>query len=360
MPILHAGKPLGVLDIQSPSQDAFTKNDVLVMETLAKQIGVGLNNAWMYEQTKREIRERLKAETALQQSEALFRNAFEAADHGMALVALDGRWLQVNQTLCDILGYPESELLTLDVPHILDPAFTEVNTNLLRQLIKGEIKSLRTENRYFHKDGHVVWVYISATMVRDNAHNPLYVVVHIMDISERKKAERLLRWLSRAVEQSPDIVLIINTAHEIEYANPKFEQVTGYALADALGMKAFSLYEDNSQEMQAEITAALAAEGEWRSERRHLKQDGSWYWAAISVSPIKNNQGNVIHYLVIQQDVTEQKRFEEAIQHTQKLKSLGVLAGGIAHDFNNILTAIMSQNSLALMKLSAASPFAHI
>jgi diguanylate cyclase (GGDEF)-like protein/PAS domain S-box-containing protein len=148
---------------------------------------------WLGVQT--DITERKQAEEALRESEQRLRASFEDAGIGMALVATDGRWMEVNRSLCEILGYAEEELLEKTFQEITHPDDLHNDLEKLRRLLAGEIRTYKGEKRYLHKEGHVVWVLLSVSPVHDKDGEPLYFVSQIQDISERKRMEeRLQHW----------------------------------------------------------------------------------------------------------------------------------------------------------------------
>jgi PAS domain S-box-containing protein len=140
-----------------------------------------------------DVTERKKTEQALRESEELFRSAFETTAQGMALVGLDGRWLNINDALCTITGYSHEELLAIKFQSITHPDDLETDMENLRQLLAGEISTYQREKRYVHKQGHIVWVLLSVAMIRDPDGSPLYFVTQVQDVSGRKVAEEQLR-----------------------------------------------------------------------------------------------------------------------------------------------------------------------
>ncbi len=140
-----------------------------------------------------DITDKKRSEEVLMESESRFRNAFDASAIGMALVALDGRWLKVNQSLCESIGYPEAELLTKTFQDITHPDDLENDLEHLKRLVNDEIPYYHIEKRYFHRDGYTVWVLLCVSMVRDARGYPLYFVSQIEDITERKLLEERLQ-----------------------------------------------------------------------------------------------------------------------------------------------------------------------
>jgi two-component system sensor histidine kinase UhpB len=140
-----------------------------------------------------DITERKRTEEALRLSIATFRSAFEYAAIGKALVAVDGRWIEVNRALCEIVGYSEQELLGLTFQAITHPEDLDTDLAYVRQMIAGQIRTYQMEKRYFHKQGHVVWILLSVSLVRDPDGQPLYFISEIQDITDRKRMEEALR-----------------------------------------------------------------------------------------------------------------------------------------------------------------------
>jgi diguanylate cyclase (GGDEF)-like protein/PAS domain S-box-containing protein len=140
-----------------------------------------------------DINERKLAEAKLQESEEQFKSAFEHSTIGMALVACDGRFLQVNTCLCQLVGYAEDELLRRSFQDITHPDDLQRDLGLLQQLLAGEIASYTMEKRYLHRDGTVVLAKLAVALVRDKSGKPRHFISQIEDITERRRAEEWQR-----------------------------------------------------------------------------------------------------------------------------------------------------------------------
>src|SRR5438105_548771 len=121
-----------------------------------------------------------------------FRSAFDYAAIGMALVSTEGRWLQVNRSLCQILGYSEKELLTTDFLAVTHPDDLPTALSNIGQLLRGKVQASQMEKRYINKSGHEVWVHWSVSMVRDQYSKSVHLIFQIQDITDRKLAEQQL------------------------------------------------------------------------------------------------------------------------------------------------------------------------
>jgi PAS domain S-box-containing protein len=126
-------------------------------------------------------------------SEERFRNAVEYSAIGMSLVAPDGRWVKVNPALCKIVGYTQEELLARTFQDITHPDDLAGDLVQVGELLAGRITHYSMEKRYFHQTGRIVWILLNVSLVRDLTGEPLYFVSQIMDITERKQAEGLMR-----------------------------------------------------------------------------------------------------------------------------------------------------------------------
>ncbi len=129
----------------------------------------------------------------LKESEQRFSEAFEHAPIGIALVLPDGRWLKVNRALRELVGYSEEELLKRTFQDITHPDDLDLDLEVVRRMIEGEIRSYQMEKRYIHAEGHVVPVFLDVSLARDTDGRPLYFIAHIQDIGARKATEERRR-----------------------------------------------------------------------------------------------------------------------------------------------------------------------
>lgn len=143
--------------------------------------------------SSRDVSRRKQADAKLRESEQQFRLAMANAPIGMALVGLDGSWLEVNERLCQIVGRTREELRRLRFQDLTHPEDLDADLTQMRQLFVGDIDHYTMEKRYFHADGHIVWVLLSAAFVRDDDGVPRYGIAQLQDITLRKRWEEDLR-----------------------------------------------------------------------------------------------------------------------------------------------------------------------
>lgn len=127
----------------------------------------------------------------LKASEETFRSAMDHASIGMALVSLEGGWLRVNGALCDLIGYDEEELLKTNFQAITPPDDLGTDLELLQKVLRNEIQTYQMEKRYFHKNGHIIWVLLSVSLVRHPDGKPKHFISQIQDITERHEMDKM-------------------------------------------------------------------------------------------------------------------------------------------------------------------------
>ncbi|MGH6646909.1 PAS domain S-box protein [Aquabacterium sp.] len=193
-----SGTPLGTLCVIDRQPRQPTEMQLHALEDLAS-----LLRSEIAQRERRLTVRRVSREVigALQDSDAFFRVTFEQAAVGMAMVDLSGTWLRVNQKLADILGYTPDELKNLTFQDITHPADLDQDLGLVNQLVRGEASQYQLEKRYRRKDGGIVWVNLTVSLVRDGEGVPQYFVSVIEDIDARKQAQNSLLALRRDLEQ---------------------------------------------------------------------------------------------------------------------------------------------------------------
>ena len=168
--------------------------------------------------------------------------------------------------------------------------------------------------------------------------------------NSRKQAEDELRKLSRIAEQSPVAIVTTDLDGKIEYVNPRFVQVTGYTVDEVIGCNPSILKSGETAGVVYEnLWQTILAGNVWEGNFCNKKKTGELFWEHSTISPLRNADGEITHFIAIKEDITNRIEVMDQLLHSQKMQSIGQLAGGVAHDFNNILSII--NGYICLMQL---------
>jgi len=266
-----------------------------------------------------DITSRQAMEKALKASEQRFRDTLENAPIGMAVAELGGKFLQVNQALCNVLGYQREELLQLSFTEITHPDDLEISYANVEKTLHGDIDSYQMEKRYIRKDGRQVWVQLSVSIQYDDAGAPQYLIGQIEDITESKLAKQALRESEerfRLISTSAkDAIIIIGSTEEITYWNPAAENIFGYPASEALGKNMHKLitpshHRDDAHRGFAHFrTSGEGAVIGKTLELTALRQNGEEFPIELSISAFKiKDQWQA---LGIVRDISARKKAEQ-------------------------------------------------
>jgi len=182
-----------------------------------------------------DISKRKAMEQALNESEDRFEIAFDNAAVGMALVSVEGRFLKVNRSLCEIVGYSEEELLSITFQSITHPDDLDENLKYMEKLLTGEMRNYHMEKKYIHKTGQIVWIMLSVALIRDAHGSSMYFIAQIQDITKRKEVEEELRSAKQEAERAREkaerlastdyLTGILNRRAFMDRLNEEFERM---------------------------------------------------------------------------------------------------------------------------------------
>lgn len=163
--------------------------------------------------------------------------------------------------------------------------------------------------------------------------------------------------LNAALEQAAECVIITDTEGVIIYVNSAFEKVTGYSMSEVIG-KTPNILKSNEQSpsLYKDLWKTITDKKIWIGRFVNKCKDGSCYTETATISPVLDENNNIINYIGVKRDITEELKLEKQYHQSQKMESVGLLAGGVAHDFNNILTAIIGYAELSKLKIANDSP----
>lgn len=251
----------------------------------------------------------------------------------------DADWtmMYVSEGCVSVTKYLPEELIENRVTsygNIIDPRDRANVNRIIEEAIESNTH-FTIEYRIVCKDNSTKWVLEQGLAIYDDTGSCLYLDGIVTDISERKITEQEQAKLSTAVQQTDDLIIITDIHGNIEYTNPAFESVTGYSLDEAKGKNPRILKSGKqSEEFYQNLWHDLKSEKVWRGRFINKKKDGTHYIAEVTISPIRDQQGDLINYIGVQRDITHETELEKNLRQAQKLEAMGTLAGGIAHEIN--------------------------
>lgn len=296
--------------------------------------------------------------------QSLLKHAFDNAPIGMALLAPDGFFVKVNKSLCSVLGYGEGELLWMDFRMLTHPDDLEFGVLLVHETLEGLRESFQVEKRYIHKQGHVVWAQLTASLLRDEDRVPLFFIVQIQNITDRKHAESLAQSMyDRLLQQEEAFRIISESAHDIIsytdpegvclYVSPSVQSVLGYAPEEWIGVSLIPYYHpDDILKVSSHLPFSKVMSFTYRM--RH--KQGHYVWFESTVTSIHGKDGKLEKYLGIGRDITERKSLEEALRKSEEnLKIAQTIAHIGSWDWDIVRDEIMwSDEMYALFEIEPA------
>ncbi len=302
-----------------------------------------------------EITERKQAEEALRASEARYRRLFESAHDGILILhAETGMVVDVNPFLVELLGFSREELLGKKVWEL--GVFNDALSDEASLAALNEKGYLRYENVTLEtKDGRRVDVELVSTVYQVSHDN--VVQCNLRDISARVRAAESHARLATAVEQAAEAIVITDPVGSILYVNPAFERSSGYSRDEALGQNPRILKSGKHDgDFYAELWTVLRRGDVWSGHFINKRKDGTLFEEEATISPVRNTAGQVVNYVAVKRDVTNEMQLAQQLFQAQKMEAVGRLAGGVAHDFNNLLAVIVGYGEIVGRRLPDGDP----
>ncbi|MBD2439471.1 PAS domain S-box protein [Nostoc sp. FACHB-110] len=259
----------------------------------------------------RDLEARVEQRTLeLQESEAELRAIFNQAAVGIKLETLDGRFIKVNQKLCDILGYSQAELMNKTFWDVTHPEDVDDHQSILQKLINGDINTFSIEKRCLHKNGDFIWVNLTVSLIRDLTGTPIYSVGIVKDIRHQKQAEEELKRQFAAVEAAIDGIAILRQ-DTYTYVNQAHVEMFGYQHPEELiGQSWQEIYNPlEINRFQTEVFTALNHQKHWRGETIARRKDGSHFEEEVSLTI--SDQGDLI---CVCRDISQRKEAERLLE----------------------------------------------
>lgn len=297
---------------------------------------------------------------SLAESEERYRILFNSGNdaifvHELTTGNLPGKFIEVNDVACQVLGYTRAELLDLCAHDISSNAAEETRDVPAIMACLLENKHVLFDRVLVTREGTRILFEINSHLFELRGQPTVLSIAR--DITERKKVEKERKRLLAAIEQVAESVMIADTDWIVRYVNPAFERISGYSQEEVIGEHS-SILRSGRHEKQffRAMQDTLSLGNVWRGRIITRKKAGDFYEAETTVSPLRDGLGKVINYVCVMRDVTHEVQLERQLRQAQKMEAIGTLAGGIAHDFNNILASIMGFTEMAIEDLPVDSP----
>jgi PAS domain S-box-containing protein len=305
------------------------------------------------------IGRRHHVQRALRESEERLELALAATGLGLwdwdnqtGEIVFDKRW-------CEILGHSQGELDAkyptweqrvheADKPSVMEKLNAHLN---------GQTRFFESEYRMRTKKGNWRWILSRGKVVKRTKNGlPLRTIGTNQDITARKVAEEERLRLVTAVEQASESIIITDAEGIIQYANPAFDTVIGHSRREALKTDVCELLGAPAGSSLRQLVNERVKQGEvWQGHLTTRRPDQSIMEMEATISPVRNDSGQVENIVFVQHDVTHELELERQLRQNLKMEAIGTLAGGIAHDFNNILSGILGYAQLLQMALPTGS-----
>ncbi len=302
-----------------------------------------------------DITARKKAEKALQESEEKYRNIITLAPVGFYQTLGDGSFSFANQAFAEILNYRNIEELkkkaNMENVYFHEGQRDEL-INKYDKLRYGQVQNVEVLLK--KKGGESVWVLLTSKANKNEKGETESYDGFVIDISGRKENEAEIMKLKHAIEQSPANIVITDKEGKIQYTNPAFTETTGYQPEEVMGQNPRILQSgEHDRDFYRKLWETISKGSNWIGEFKNRKKDGGYYWESSIISPVLGNEGDIVNYIAIKQDITEQKKAErelirakEKAEQSDKLKS--AFLASMSHELRTPLNAIIGFSDLLL------------
>jgi PAS domain S-box-containing protein len=262
---------------------------------------------------------RKEAEQCIRESDERFREVFEHALVGICIVGMDMRFTQTNAAFCSMVGYSEAELLETSWMKLLHPDDLASSQQKMKQLIEEPNGCVEEEHRNIHRCGQVVWVRVRVSLVQKEDGSPSYFLIHVEDITERRKAAEAMRESEERfrimADGCPMPMWVTNAQNGIQFINRAFREFCGTVCEQVEGDKwRLLVHPDDAPNFFGESLRARQGHIPFRAELRVRRADGEWRWIAAFVEPRFSPSGELLGHVGLGVDITERKQAEEERQ----------------------------------------------
>lgn len=296
---------------------------------IANGVLISLLSAAMHNSRAREIQrwqELLSTQSRLQQSETRFQATFEQAAVGIALVSPDGKWLRVNQRLCDMVGYQADELMNMTFQQVTHPDDLFIDQSYVAQMLAGKRPHYTLEKRYLRKGGEVLWVTLTVALVRDLNGEPDYFISIIEDNQQRKETEEALCRNEVILRESQHLAKIGNwrwhIADDTHFWSQEIYRIYGRdpALPPAIYPEVKKYFSQEGWRAISQAVERCLQDGQpYECDAEVIHEHEGSVWIIARGAALRNSEGTIVELYGTVQDITERKLAEQQLLHNQQL-----------------------------------------
>ena len=292
---------------------------------------------------------RRKAEKELRETNDTLSTIIDSSPLAIIATDLDGIVTLWNPAAEHIFGWTQFEAIGVFLPTIADEKKEEY-LELRKKMLKQSVTNYEAKRK--RKDSSLVEVSVASVLLCDQAGKTLGILSLHSDITSRKNYEKTLKKLYQATEQSPVSIVITDVKGSIEYANPNFCEVSGYSFNEIVGKnpRIFKSGEKTVEEYR-ELWDTILSGKQWKGEFSNKKKDGSIFWESTSISPMRNEEGAITHFIAVKEDITaRRKMLEELILTKNKAeeanKTKDLFLANMSHELRTPLIGILGYSDL--------------
>jgi PAS domain S-box-containing protein len=271
-----------------------------------------------------DISDRKRVEIALGDSNERLRATFDQAAVGICQNSLDGKYMQINQRFCDIMGYSETELIIKSFTELTHPDDLAKDDEKTKLLVKGELQSFTMEKRYIRKDGEVVWANLAVSLARNLNGEPQYFIGIVQDISDRKRSEQQLQSERLRLQLALEVVEMGTWESNLDTGiwSERTEDIFGYESGTFPGDRQAFLklvhLEDQERVFQA-LEHSFTTQSPYNIEYRINRNDGEMRWVAVNGKVVKKEEGEGFRIVGVVRDITDRKQSEIILRQFQRM-----------------------------------------
>ena len=260
----------------------------------------------------------------------------------------DSRFLIINEAFAKSCGTPSDDIAgktDYDIwPDELARAYIADDFEVMRSGVRKMV-----EEPVADINGAIGWIETIKTPIFDPEGNVIGTAGTARDVTARVLAEQTRKLLATAVEHSAESIMVTDAEGIIKYVNPAFEKISGYTSSEVVGQNPRILKSGEQDDgFYRDIWQTIMEGRTWSGLIKNRRKNGLLAYEKSNISPVKGQDGEIIAFVGVNRDVTEERLLQEQLAQSQKMEAIGTLAGGIAHDFNNIIFAIIGYAELAL------------